>query len=237
MRRYTEEERAFFLEYIPNHSAQEVADEFNRRFEYQITAKQAKSFRENHKLRSGRDCRFNKDSGGFKSEEHRRKAIAALKKNAFKKGNVPPCAVDKPIGYEAVNTGGYIKVKVADKPVKAGDNWRLKHHLIYEREHGQIPDGCMILFADHDKRNFDPDNLVAVPRSLHSFISANGIGYWNRESLETAMNIAKLAHIKYGILTRPKKCSRCGVEFKPRYKEQARCDSCIESHKKERSKA
>ena len=69
-----------------------------------------------------------------------------------------------PIGSERLrNTGknSYVEVKVSRS------EWRLKHHLIWEKAHGKAPDGYCICFADGDNRNFDIDNLQAVPMEEH----------------------------------------------------------------------
>ena len=56
----------------------------------------------------------------------------------------------------------------------------------------QIPEGCVVVFADRDKRNFDPGNLVMMKRSEWCCISKNNIEYWDAESLKAAVAYAKL---------------------------------------------
>lgn len=93
---------------------------------------------------------------------------------------------------------GYVWVKVKDTPQAQvpgsfNDNFRLLHHVVWERANGRpVPPHTMIVFADRDKRNFDPGNLVAVPRDLWTFISLRSIKYYDAESLRTAMAVARL---------------------------------------------
>lgn len=137
----------------------------------------------------------------------------------------------QPIGTERVEArDGYVYVKIAERkidPKSAHDNWKPKHHLVWEQHNGPIPPSTQIVFADHDKRNFDPCNLVAVPRNLWATISRDGISYCDAESLRTAMNIAKLKNIKSEIQKKPRPCVKCGCEFKPRFARQRKCDECI----------
>lgn len=78
-------------------------------------------------------------------------------------GGKPP----SPVGSERDSGRGYVLVKVAEHPrvPQSKDNWRMKHVLAYERAHGPVPEGCVVVFADRDHSNFSPGNLVAVPRS------------------------------------------------------------------------
>lgn len=120
-----------------------------------------------------------------------------------------------PVGAERV-VKGYVMVKVrefADKP-QSKDNWRFKHVLAWEEASGRaLPDGWMVLFADHDVRNFDPDNLVAVPRRIIGVMNA-GPEWYERESCEAAAALAWLKVAENDAAQSCCKCSRCGAEFK-----------------------
>lgn len=73
---------------------------------------------------------------------------------------------DCPIGTESVH-GHLVRVKVAMRPKKpkGQDHWVYKHILEWERANGRpLPDDRMVLFADGDRSNFDPANLVDVDR-------------------------------------------------------------------------
>lgn len=50
---YNEEHRVFFLEFIPGHTDNEVANEFNRRFDIQITPSKVHAYKQNNRIKSG----------------------------------------------------------------------------------------------------------------------------------------------------------------------------------------
>ena len=65
-----------------------------------------------------------------------------------------------PVGTERTNTDGYVEIKIADP-----NKWKGKHRIIWEETHGPIPKGHVVIFADGNRRNFDPDNLLLVSRA------------------------------------------------------------------------
>ena len=53
MRKYMEEHRSFFLSFIPGHTNEEVAAEFNKRFDIKVTPSQVKAYKQNYRIKSG----------------------------------------------------------------------------------------------------------------------------------------------------------------------------------------
>ena len=53
MKKYTEEHRSFFLSFIPGHTNEEVAAEFNKRFNTKVTPSQVKAYKQNYRIKSG----------------------------------------------------------------------------------------------------------------------------------------------------------------------------------------
>ena len=125
-------------------------------------------------------------------------------------GGRPP----QPVGTEVVKRG-YVYVKVREEPTRRGtkDNWVLKNRLVWEREHGMaLPRECNVVFADHDNRNFDPQNLVAVPRAY--IAELNTMEWANAEQLEACVAIIRIrrrANELDGGL--PRTCAVCGRKF------------------------
>jgi hypothetical protein len=157
------------------------------------------------------------------------RARVNMRRTQFKRGGVPSNGSAIPLGSEREDLDGYVYVKtsmLSSRPCK-NDCWTLKHRVVYEQCNGPIPDGYMIVFADHDNRNFDPDNLVAVPRALWAVINKLGIEYFDADSLKTAMVIAEVDRARYAVQCRPRPCKVCGTEFKPRYAHQRTCDACL----------
>lgn len=123
-----------------------------------------------------------------------------------------------PVGTERVRHG-LVEVKVAERPSRplAKDNWVAKQRLVWEREHGEaLPPRTMVVFADHDRRNFDPANLVAVPCRLATQVNARS-GLWHdRETLEAVVALCELGSAAMDARSRvPLTCERCGAKYLP----------------------
>ena len=232
---WTPEKVEWFRAYVPGRSEREISAEHERLYGEPLTESQIGNAKDRFNVRSGTvGGRFRKgmapaNKGKTWAEYGTPEGHERSRATQFKKGGMPHNAVDKPIGSERTDPDGYVLVKVAERPSSQdrNDNWVLKQRLVYEREVGPIPEGCMIVFADHDKSNFDPGNLVAVPRDLWSAISRRHIAYYDAESLNTAMLIARVDRARYAAQCRPRACKRCGAEFKPRFANQRTCDACL----------
>lgn len=98
---------------------------------------------------------------------------------------VTPSFLTKPLGTERIDKDGYIRVRV-------GDGEKLKHHLVWEKDHEPLKRNEVIMFKDGDKTNCDISNLIKVERKYLSVI--NRILGKNRtpELLEVAIATAKL---------------------------------------------
>lgn len=160
-----------------------LADEFEAEFGWRLTRGQVNSWRARH----GRQPHGRRHWGGRPR---------------------------KPVGYERVGKDGYVMVKVADEADRAmsKDNWRLKQVWVWEQEHGPLPEGHVVYFADGDNRNFDPDNLVAVPRRLVGLLAK--ADYHDAETLRAAAALAEL-RIKAKDVEEslPSTCAVCGRRF------------------------
>lgn len=86
-----------------------------------------------------------------------KKGLQLAPATQFKKGQKSLNAV--PVGTETILSDGYTKIKIAEPRT-----WQFKHVLLWEQKNGKRPARHVILFADGDKLNFNPDNLVLVHR-------------------------------------------------------------------------
>ena len=124
-----------------------------------------------------------------------------------------------PIGTERDTGKGYILVKVAERATvpMSKDNWRMKHHMVWEEANGRpVPDGDEIVFADHDYTNCTPGNLVAVEKKLVGIINGNNLEYWDAESLAVAVARARLmSKVRDVESGGARTCGVCGASFKP----------------------
>lgn len=91
-----------------------------------------------------------------------------------------------PVGSERENKG-YILVKIAEPNV-----WIEKSRYVYESLYGKIPSGHKIVFADRNKSNFNPENLILVSDQEALIMNTNKLIFENSELTKTGSNIAKL---------------------------------------------
>lgn len=228
-------------EFVPGHTEREIIDEFERKFDIRLRVPQLKNRMTTLGLRQGINSgHFKKGQSPFnkgmkQTDFMSAEAIERTKATRFKNGIIPHNAKGKEIGRERVGKDGCIKVKVKLHSYSEGlcGNYRGKHLLIWERTHGMhVPENTAILFADGNKRNFDPDNLVAVPRKLLVVINHCNIPYFDRPSLEAAIKIAEIKIKSNALeLSEPRFCKECGAQFIPEFKTQARCRKCIDERK------
>lgn len=83
---------------------------------------------------------------------------AKISGTMFKEGHIP--ANHKPVGSERLNVDGYVEVKIAEP-----NKWRGKHRVIWEKAHGEVPEGYSVSFKNGNRQDFSLDNLVLVSRS------------------------------------------------------------------------
>lgn len=126
----------------------------NKTFGTDYTFNQMKAYYSRHSIDSGLTGKFQPDHIPFNKGK---KGVGGWEPTQFKKGNRP--LNYKPVGTERVNADDYVDIKVADP-----NKWKGKHIIVWEEHNGLVPDGCVIIFGDGNRRNFDPDNLIMVSR-------------------------------------------------------------------------
>jgi hypothetical protein len=125
----------------------------------------------------------------------------------------------RPVGYERESKDGYVVIKFKEHPdvPLSKDNWKLKHVWVWEREHGPLPEGHSVYFADGDNRNFEPSNLVAVPNRLVGQLNAlksEGVTWHDAESLTTAIAMAEIRIARNEAMAKQERvCKCCGRRF------------------------
>lgn len=239
---YTPEMDEFLRGFVPGHSEAEITDEFERRFGIRLRRSQLKNRMTTLGVRQGINTgQFKKgqpayNKGMKQTDFMSAEAIERTKATRFHKGQMPHNAIGFGIGRERVNKDGHVLVKVKLHSDTEGrwNNYRYKHVLIWEQANGRhIPPKTATIFADGNKQNFDPDNLVAVPRRTLLVINRHRIPYFDRTSLEAAMKIAEIKMKANELeLSIPRTCKECGAQFKPEFKSQVRCRACIDARKR-----
>lgn len=208
-RTWTPEADAWLREYAPGHSVAEIVSEARERLGMELSTYAVKYRLHKLGLKTGVNRgRFRPGyqpytKGVPRSEWMSPEAIERCRRTQFAKGQAAHNTA--PVGSERVNSAGVVEVKVAEKPfgVKAHDNWVPKARIVWEREHGEPwPDGCRCVFADHDKLNLDPENIVPVPQRIYPIVSGcvtSGLAYHDRESLDVAMAYAEVVVARRGL--------------------------------------
>ena len=153
----------------------------------------------------------------------------------------------RPVGSEYVGKDGYVMVKTAMWPTKAGgkDNWKPKHKHVWEQANGrEVPKGWVVMFKDRDPRNFDPANLAAVPRgvmqTMNFIVSEDPMLEWrDADTFEAVRLMAELRIAAFRAdQSRPRRCGVCGRTFVPDLLEskgtliatnKATCRACLDA--------
>ena len=166
---------------------EELQDMIMKAFGRSFTKQQLRSFKKNHKIRSGIDTRFKKG-------EHRDiyyppktpEALARRRKNQFKKGNMTHNHME--VGAITRSSDGYLKIKVGEPNI-----WEFLHRHIYEQNYGPLPEGARIVFLDCDHDNLDIDNLIALsPAEYAEYMMRLGAGTTETELSRARAYCAKI---------------------------------------------
>lgn len=205
---WRDDELAFLAEYVPGHTRKEVHEEYNRRFpDRPRTYGQVVSCMKNHDLKNGLDGRFPPGGRGSRPWNQGKKMspeqYEKCKPTMFSKNHRPQQYL--PIGTEKKLSDGYIWVKVDDQiNAKKNVNWKQKQRLVWEQEHGPVPEGMFVTFLDGNRENFDLSNLALITRAEHARLNQSGLRSEDPEITAAALQVAKLT-TKIGQLQRDSK--------------------------------
>lgn len=159
------EQLQFLREWYPKCFIPELTERLNAEFGTAFKTNQVVAAISNNRIKSGRDMGF---KPGNKPWNAGTKGQRLTKPNSgsFQKGNRPigPKA-PKPFGYERTGKG-YKFVKTHGKNPHTGYNgaFRLKHIVLWEKHHGPVPDGHVIIFKDSNRDNITIENLECISR-------------------------------------------------------------------------
>ncbi|MDR0731533.1 MAG: HNH endonuclease [Treponema sp.] len=187
--------------YLPHHirflkgivkgrSYAEITGLFNREFGFAISVKAMGALLKTHKLKNGRECRFRPGNISFNKG---RKGYCApgSEKGWFRPGHKPFNTM--PVGSGRVNAGGYAEIKYSGKSGPPKNRWKGKHVLTWEKANGPVPEGHAVIFADGDRRNFKPGNLVLVSRKELAVLNRmNMLAAKNEDITKISVGIARL---------------------------------------------
>ena len=182
--KYTADEQAFMAMFVPGHSYKEIAEAFTEKFGYEISVNKVKSYIGNHSLNTGRTGKYPK---GHIPQNKGIKGVCGkgCEKTWFPKGHIP--FNYRTVLSERITKDGYVEIKIADP-----NKWILKHRYIWEKEHGPIPKGHIIIFKDNDRTNCSLDNLIIINRSENAVLNHTKLHQYSGEFKNTAIAIAKI---------------------------------------------
>ena len=163
MKRFTPEEDQFLIDNHLKIPLKRISKILNRSggstrqrlhlLGYTVPKEIAEKFAKESRFKKGsKPINLGKKQSEFMSPE----GIENSKKTRFNKGNIPHNT--KYDGYERITKDGYIEVRVSKGVFK------LKHRVIWEKEHGTIPDNMIIIFKDNNKQNCRIENLEMISK-------------------------------------------------------------------------
>ncbi len=208
----TAEQAAFVDRMYRVHTGADLARVVNARFGLSLKISQIRSYLKNHGIQSGRDGRFvngNKPwNNGLKG-----KGICKPNSGTFAKGNIP--ARTRELGEERIcSKDGFVLVKVSEANPYTGAVTRFKHKhvVIWERHHGRpVPPGMVVRFADCDKMNFEPENLILITRAENLRLNQLGLSEYPEELRPSVIAIAKLEVKTFGKIRKTTEKSPCVI--------------------------
>jgi hypothetical protein len=187
MKRYTPEEVQFVRDNLPGRPRAELLEMFNKRFGLSINKGQMDGLISRKKLRN------------------------SLPPHRFKPGH-PGFNQGHSIGTEREKKD-FTEVKIG----KGKYGWKFKHRLIWEAANGPVPDGHAVIFADGDKTNFDPDNLILVSPEENIVMIFNGLITPDRDLTKAGKAVAAL---KLLIADRERKIGKRRIRRKNKMKDK-----------------
>lgn len=166
MRNWTEEECEWIAGHANGRSSRELAEMFNEEFGRDVSREQIKR------------CA-------------RAMGAHMTRPQSFKPGHVPWNAGE--LLDEHVTPDGYTYVKVNPRNARTShDEWVSKGRLVWEMRNARDwPDDCRCVFADGDRTNYDPENIVPVPNPI--YVSTQRFGHFDAETTRVAMASAMVS--------------------------------------------
>lgn len=111
-----------------------------------------------------------------------------------------------PIGSE-VYDGMLMWVKISDECVEdqriccrkaTNPNWRPKKQVVWERHHGPVPEGMMLVHLNKDRQDCSIENLYLTTRKINFMMAKNGWYSPNRELTLAALKWCELFYALKG---------------------------------------
>lgn len=187
--KYPEQVRLYIQENHAGTSPADMATQLNEAFGTAYTTVQIRMFYKNNCISSGIVARFRP---GNVPHNKGKKGIYApgCEKTWFQPGSKPSDTL--PLGTITTKADGYLWKKIDEKPGDWRQNWKQLHLIVWEEEHGPIPEGGRVIFLDGDKGNCSPENLHLVTMAENLEMTRRGLRTSDPELTRTGALIAKV---------------------------------------------
>jgi len=153
--KYTEEQIEYLIKIAPGNDTFKITEQFNKQFNLNLKRTQLRGAMKNRGIKNGLSKTFR---CGMDPWNKGSKGICKPNSGSFKKGNKPYNYAE--VGTELIKSDGYVYTKTAEPNI-----WKQTHRLNYEKEHGKVPHGHVLIFLDGNKHNTELDNLELVTQS------------------------------------------------------------------------
>lgn len=165
--KYSKEQIQFVRDNAFGKSNKELIYLFNEEFGIEMTLSKMKALKGNHGITSGLTGYFPKGNvpfnKGMKWDEFMpQESQMKSRETTFKKGGFTHNR--REIGEERLSSDGYWYVKVQDGNLN--NNWKLKHHIIWEETYGIIPEDKIIIFLDGNTSNMNLENMRMITKQV-----------------------------------------------------------------------
>lgn len=164
-RHYTEEQLKFLLDHYEKMGNRELLELFNSTFHENRTMSSMKNFGTQYHIQVDKNVR----------QENRRKS---LDKDASKRKTRKP---------------GDIRIECG-RPVMKDENgdWKGAMKVVWEKEHGPVPEGYVVTALDGDCFNISLDNLACIPISYIGLLQKNNLRSDIPEITKTGIMLCEL---------------------------------------------
>ena len=205
---WTAEMDAWFREFVPGHSEQEIIDEHERVFGFRLTVGQVANRKTTLGVKSGtHGGRFQKgnvpaNKGRPWDEWMPEGSREGCRRTQFRKGQVSGIAAKRDHGLLGVRIAdGYREIRVDPRGQRhTMDRWIPLAQFNWMAANGrEWPDGCRTLHIDHDPLNDEADNIEPVPADLWPLVMGAVPGqleWHDRETLRTAVLYARVTRAR-----------------------------------------
>lgn len=189
---YTDEMKRFITRRFKAAPVASWVDEFNDRFNADVSTRNLYAYCKRHGIRCNRDGRFLPGQKPW-NDGKPHPTSGRSGETQFRKGENP--LNTRPLGSTRIDAkDGYLRVKVGNR------TWRPKHLLVWEEHNGEIPKGHIVRFFDRTPEallNPTIDNLYCVSRGVNARLNKIKANEWPSTLRETLILIAKLEQKQY----------------------------------------